>query len=36
MRDVWREVRDSVNGILRGVTLQALSEKRQHAINYSI
>src|ERR1700732_4279216 len=36
MRDVWREVRDSVNGILRGVTLQALSEKRKHAINYSI
>jgi len=36
MRDVWREVRDSVNGILRGVTLQALSEKRRHAINYSI
>ena len=36
MRDVWRDVRDSVNGILRGVTLQALSEKRKHAINYSI
>jgi Rrf2 family transcriptional regulator, cysteine metabolism repressor len=36
MRDVWREVRDSVNGILRGVTLQALSEKRKHALNYSI
>src|ERR1700719_1924350 len=36
MRDVWREVRDSVNGILRGVTLQALSEKRRHAINYKI
>ena len=36
MRDVWREVRDSVNGILRGMTLQALSEKRKHAINYSI
>ena len=36
MRDVWREVRDSVNSILRGVTLQALSEKRRHAINYSI
>ncbi len=36
MRDVWREVRDSVNGILRGVTLQTLSEKRKHAINYSI
>jgi len=36
MRDVWREVRDSVNGILRGVTLQALSEKRKHAISFSI
>jgi Rrf2 family protein len=36
MRDVWREVRDSVNGILRGVTLQALSEKRKHAITFSI
>lgn len=36
MRDVWREVRDSVNGILRGVTLQTLAEKRRHAINYSI
>ena len=36
MRDVWREVRDSVNGILRGVTLQTLAEKRKHAINYSI
>jgi Rrf2 family transcriptional regulator, cysteine metabolism repressor len=36
MRDVWREVRSSVDGILRGVTLQALSEKRRHAINYSI
>ncbi len=36
MRDVWREVRDSVNGILRGVTLQALAEKRKHAITFSI
>ena len=36
MRDVWREVRDSVDGILRGVTLQSLSEKRKHALNYSI
>ncbi len=36
MRDVWREVRDSVNGVLRRVTLQALSEKRKHEINYSI
>src|ERR1700731_1702511 len=29
MRDVWRDVRDSVSSILRGVTLQALSEKRK-------
>lgn len=36
MRDVWREVRNSVDGILRGVTLQSLSEKRKHALNYSI
>jgi Rrf2 family protein len=36
MRDVWSEVRDSVNGILRAVTLQALSEKRKHAISFSI
>ena len=36
MRDVWREVRDSVNGILRGVTLQSLLEKRKTAINFSI
>jgi hypothetical protein len=36
MRDAWSEVRDCVNGILRRVTLQALSEKRKHAINYSI
>jgi Rrf2 family cysteine metabolism transcriptional repressor len=36
MRDVWREVRDSVNGILRGVTLQALAEKRKQAITFSI
>jgi Rrf2 family protein len=36
MREVWREVRNSVDGILRGVTLQSLSEKRKHALNYSI
>jgi hypothetical protein len=28
--------RDRRHGILRRVTLQALAEKRQHAINYSI
>src|ERR1700676_1693691 len=36
MRDVWRDVRDSVSSILRGVTLQSLSEKRKHAITFSI
>lgn len=36
MREVWSEVRGSVNGILRRVTLQALSEKRKHAISFSI
>src|ERR1700746_3908588 len=36
MRDVWRDVRDSVTSILRGVTLQSLSEKRKHAITFSI
>jgi Rrf2 family protein len=36
MRDVWRDVRDSVTTILRSATLQSLSEKRKHAINYSI
>jgi Rrf2 family protein len=36
MRDVWCELRDSVNGILRRVTLQALSEKHKLATNYSI
>ncbi len=36
MRDVWCEVRDSVNGILRAVTIQALSEKRKRPISFSI
>src|ERR1700720_4310323 len=36
MRDVWRDVRDSVSSILRSVTLQSLSEKRKHAITFSI
>src|SRR5260370_28867585 len=31
---VWRDVRDSVTTILRSATLQSLSEKRKHAINY--
>jgi len=36
MRDVWRDVRNSVTSILRSVTLQSLSEKRKHAITFSI
>jgi len=36
MRDVWREVRDAVSGVLRGVTLQTLSERRRTAITFSI
>jgi hypothetical protein len=36
MRDVWREVRESVTVILRRATLQSLADKRKTAINYSI
>jgi len=36
MRDVWREVRESVNVILGRATLQSLADKRKTAINYSI
>lgn len=36
MRDVWREVRDSVIGILRHATLQSLAERRKSAIMYQI
>ncbi|MFZ1122939.1 MAG: Rrf2 family transcriptional regulator [Candidatus Binataceae bacterium] len=36
MRDVWREVRDSVVGILRSATLQSLSERRKSAVMYQI
>ncbi len=36
MRDVWREVRESVRGILRGATLQSLAERRKRVISYSI
>jgi Rrf2 family protein len=36
MRDVWREVRDGVNRTLRGATLQSLSQKRKHALTFSI
>ena len=36
MRDVWREVRDSVVGILRSATLQSLAERRKSAVMYQI
>ena len=36
MRDVWREVRNSVVGILRSATLQSLSERRKSAVMYQI
>jgi Rrf2 family transcriptional regulator, cysteine metabolism repressor len=36
MRDVWREVRDSVTEILRRTTLQALFDQRKTAHTYSI
>jgi Rrf2 family transcriptional regulator, cysteine metabolism repressor len=36
MREVWREVRDSVGDILRKATLQSLAEKRRSVLNYSI
>jgi Rrf2 family transcriptional regulator, cysteine metabolism repressor len=36
MRDVWREVRDSVVGILRNATLQSLVERRKSAVMYQI
>jgi Rrf2 family protein len=36
MRDVWREVRDRVVGILRSATLQSLAERRKSAVMYQI
>ena len=36
MRDVWREVRDAVRGILRRNTLQSLAERRKTAIHFQI
>ena len=36
MRDVWREVRDSVVSILRNATLQSLAERRKSAVMYQI
>jgi Rrf2 family protein len=36
MRDVWRDVRDSVVSILRNATLQSLAERRKSAVMYQI
>ena len=36
MRNIWCEVRDSVNSILRRTTLQSLAEHRRTAINFQI
>ena len=36
MREVWREVRDSVNSILSRNTLQSLAERRKTAIHFQI
>ena len=36
MREVWREVRDSVVGILRNATLQSLADRRKSAVMYQI
>ena len=36
MRDVWREVRDSVVSILRNATLQSLAERRKSVSMYQI
>lgn len=36
MRDVWRDVRDSVVGILRNATLQSLIDRRKSVVTYQI
>ncbi len=36
MRDVWREVRQTVNEILRRASLQSLAEKRKSALTFHI
>ena len=36
MRDIWRDVRDTVNTILRTATLQSLADKRKHALTFNI
>jgi Rrf2 family protein len=36
MRDVWRDVRDAVVGILRNASLQSLIERRKSVVTYQI
>jgi Rrf2 family transcriptional regulator, cysteine metabolism repressor len=36
MREVWREVRDSVIAILRRATLESLAERRRAALTFQI
>ena len=36
MREIWREVRESVVGVLRRSTLQSLAERRKSAVMYQI
>jgi Rrf2 family protein len=36
MRDIWREVRDSVAAVLARTTLQMLTERRRTALTFSI
>jgi len=36
MRDVWRQVRDEVNSILRATTLESLANKRKAALSFQI
>jgi DNA-binding IscR family transcriptional regulator len=36
MRDIWREVRDSVTSVLARTTLQMLTERRRTALTFSI
>jgi Rrf2 family protein len=36
IRDVWRDVRDSVVGILRNATLQSLIDRRKSVVTYQI
>jgi Rrf2 family cysteine metabolism transcriptional repressor len=36
MREVWREVRESVNAVLTRATLQSLVDKRKTAITFNI